>query len=161
MAGHVLGYHHTVFVVAIFPFHIHLAALTVPFLSFDIIKSVISLLHSCLRFAMMLRLNLFFNHLRAKLLDTKLPFVKMIPIFISVLLVFGVLDINMHFLTFLSLIPWPLLTGLQKMSATYCKYEQEKHRAYEERVREVEHGCFIPLVFSTVGGMAKAALISV
>ena len=98
---------------------------------------------------------------KALTVDTKLPFVKMIPIFISVLLVFGVLDINMHFLTFLSLIPWPLQTGVQKLSATYCKHEQEKHRAYEERVREVEHGCFIPLVFSTLGGMGKAAFINV
>jgi len=33
------------------------------------------------------------------------------------------------------------------LSATYCKPEQEKHHAYEERVCEVEHGCFTPLVF--------------
>ena len=45
-------------------FHIHLAALTVPFPPSDIITSVILLLHLCLRFAiMMLRLNLFSNQL--------------------------------------------------------------------------------------------------
>jgi len=34
---------------------------------------------------------------------------------------------------------------------------QEKRRAYEERVREVEHGSFTPLVFSRSGGMGRAA----
>ena len=46
------------------------------------------------------------------------------------------------------------------LSATYCRHEQEKRRAYEERVKEVEHGCFTPLVFSTVGGMGKAATVA-
>jgi len=32
-------------------------------------------------------------------------------------------------------------------------------RETKERVREVEHGCFTPLVFSTSGGMGKAATI--
>jgi len=41
-----------------------------PFLPSDIITSVILLLHLCLRFVMMLRLSLFFNHLQAKLLET-------------------------------------------------------------------------------------------
>jgi len=45
------------------------------------------------------------------------------------------------------------------LSAAYCKHEQEKRHAYEERVCEVEHGYFIPLVFSTSGGMGKAATI--
>ena len=30
--------------------------------------------------------------------------------------------------------------------------EQEKCRAYDERIREVEHGSFAPLIFSTLGG---------
>jgi len=45
------------------------------------------------------------------------------------------------------------------LSAAYCKHEQEKRRAYEERVCEVEHGCFTPLVFSASSGMGKAATI--
>jgi len=45
------------------------------------------------------------------------------------------------------------------LSAAYHKHEQEKRRAYEERVREVEHGCFTSLVFSTSSGMGKAATI--
>jgi len=63
MAVHILGYHHTVFVVAIFLFYMHLAALSVPFPPSDITISVMLLLHLCLRFAMILRLNLFSNHL--------------------------------------------------------------------------------------------------
>ena len=32
-----------------------------------------------------------------------------------------------------------------------------KERAYEERIREVEHGSFTPLIFSTQGSMGKEA----
>jgi len=45
------------------------------------------------------------------------------------------------------------------LTAVYRRHEQEKCRAYEERVRAVEHGCFTPLVFSTSGGMEKAATV--
>ena len=38
--------------------------------------------------------------------------------------------------------------------ATYC----EKKRAYDQRIREVEHGTFCPLVFSCTGGMGRAAV---
>ena len=40
---------------------------------------------------------------------------------------------------------------------SYKSNEQEKKRAYEERVREVEHGSFAPLVFSISGGMGPIA----
>ena len=43
------------------------------------------------------------------------------------------------------------------LAATFRRHEAEKRRAYEERIREVEHGSFIPLVFSSSGGMGKAA----
>ena len=39
----------------------------------------------------------------------------------------------------------------------YRKNEQEKKRAYDQRIREVEHGLFSPLVFSTSGGMGPTA----
>ena len=32
-----------------------------------------------------------------------------------------------------------------------------KMRAYDQRIREVEHGTFSPLVFSCTGGMGRAA----
>ena len=43
------------------------------------------------------------------------------------------------------------------LPACYRRNEQEKRRAYDRRVREVEHGCFSPLVFSTFGGMGPTA----
>ena len=41
----------------------------------------------------------------------------------------------------------------------YRKNELEKKRAYEERVREIEHGSFSPLVFSAAGGMGTIATV--
>ena len=43
------------------------------------------------------------------------------------------------------------------LSTAFRKHELEKRRAYEERIREVEHGSFTPLAFSTSGGMGRAA----
>ena len=31
---------------------------------------------------------------------------------------------------------------------------------YEQRIREVEHGTFSPLVFSSTGGMGRAAVVT-
>ena len=39
-------------------------------------------------------------------------------------------------------------------------HEDEKRRAYEQRVCEIENGYFTPLVFSTSKGMGKAAKIT-
>ena len=41
------------------------------------------------------------------------------------------------------------------ISNCYRKHEAEKRRTYEQRIREVEHSTFTPLVFSATGGMAK------
>ena len=43
------------------------------------------------------------------------------------------------------------------LSSAYRKHEMEKKRAYGQRVREVEHGSFTPLVFSSTGGMGREA----
>ena len=43
------------------------------------------------------------------------------------------------------------------MMQCYKLNEQEKKRAYEERVREIEHGSFAPLVSSISGGMGPIA----
>ena len=45
------------------------------------------------------------------------------------------------------------------MATCYKRNEQEKRRAYDERVREVEHGCFSPLVFSASSGMGPTARV--
>ena len=43
------------------------------------------------------------------------------------------------------------------LSSAYRKHEQGKRRHYDQRVREVEHATFTPLVLSTTGGMGRAA----
>ena len=45
-------------------------------------------------------------------------------------------------------------------AANFRRHENDKRRAYEERVREVEQGSFTPLVFSSSGGMGKAATVT-
>ena len=45
------------------------------------------------------------------------------------------------------------------LTSTYRRHELEKKRQYEQRVREVEHSSFTPLVLSSTGGMGKAATI--
>ncbi|XP_065181984.1 uncharacterized protein LOC135812597 [Sycon ciliatum] len=47
--------------------------------------------------------------------------------------------------------------SVHSIPAAYAKHEREKRRHYEERVREVEHATFVPLVFSATGGQGKAA----
>ncbi len=53
----------------------------------------------------------------------------------------------------------PLAPSNQKrsMSATYRSHEEEKKRQYEQRVRQIEHSSFCPLVFSLTGGLAPIA----
>ena len=44
-------------------------------------------------------------------------------------------------------------------SGMYRTREREKKRVYEQRVQEVEHSSFTPLVLSTTGGMGNKATI--
>ena len=43
------------------------------------------------------------------------------------------------------------------LSSVYKRHENEKRRGYQQRVTEVEHSSFTPLVFSAIGGMGPAA----
>lgn len=43
----------------------------------------------------------------------------------------------------------------QSLSAVHRKNENEKKRCYNQRILEVEHGSFTPLVFSCFGGMSR------
>ena len=45
------------------------------------------------------------------------------------------------------------------LAATFRRHEGDKRRAYEECIREVEQGSFTLLVFSSSGGMGKAASV--
>ena len=47
----------------------------------------------------------------------------------------------------------------QSLTATYRKHEKRKCRAYEQRVREIEHGSFTPLIMSATGGVGAAAKV--
>jgi len=47
----------------------------------------------------------------------------------------------------------------QSLSACYRRHELEKRRHYEDRVNQIEHGCFTPLVFSSSGGMGPTASV--
>ena len=53
--------------------------------------------------------------------------------------------------------PFAPSNRLSSFSSTYAKHENEKKRAYEQRVREVEHGSFTPLVMSSTGGLGRAS----
>ena len=51
--------------------------------------------------------------------------------------------------------PYAPSNSSNSISNNYRKHEQEKKRAYERRLLEVEHSTFTPLVFSATGGMAR------
>ena len=44
-----------------------------------------------------------------------------------------------------------------QLSSCYRSHENAKKPAYEQRIREVEHGSFVPLVLSVTGGMGRIA----
>ena len=46
------------------------------------------------------------------------------------------------------------------LSTVFTRHEREKRRAYDQRIREVEHGSFTPLVFSFSGGMGPSTTIA-
>ena len=46
-----------------------------------------------------------------------------------------------------------------QLSTTYRNHEKAKKRLYEQRIREVEHSSFTPLILSTTGGLGQAATI--
>ena len=45
------------------------------------------------------------------------------------------------------------------LPSLYRRHENEKRRAYQQRILEVEHGSFTPLVFSATGGIGPAAMV--
>ena len=47
------------------------------------------------------------------------------------------------------------------LKSLFRKMEGDKRREYGERIREVEHGSFTPLVFSSCGGMGQEAAVVV
>ena len=47
----------------------------------------------------------------------------------------------------------------RSLPSLYRRFEGEKKREYGERINEVEHGSFTPLVFSSCGGMGPEAAV--
>ena len=45
------------------------------------------------------------------------------------------------------------------LSSTFKKHENIKHRTYGQRIREVEHTSFTPIVLSATGGFAHEASV--
>lgn len=46
------------------------------------------------------------------------------------------------------------------IASLYRNQEQMKKREYGDRIREIEHGSFTPLVFSTSGGLGKESTVA-
>ena len=49
--------------------------------------------------------------------------------------------------------------GKTKVSKAFEMNEKEKKRQYNQRVLDIEHGCFTPLVFNAMGGMARECTV--
>ena len=43
------------------------------------------------------------------------------------------------------------------MASVYRRHKNEKRRGYQQRILEVEHDSFTPLVFSATGGMGPSS----
>ena len=53
--------------------------------------------------------------------------------------------------------PFAQSNRTSSLTSTYQRHEKEKCRHYGQRVRDIEHATFLPLVFSASGGMGKSA----
>ena len=72
---------------------------------------------------------------------------------------FGIIDKRLTLM--LRFLINPLAPTYSSISLPQCyrRAELEKRRSYEERIREIEHGSFTPLVFSCSGGMGPLATL--
>ena len=48
-------------------------------------------------------------------------------------------------------------SNASSISSAFKKHEDSKKQAYGQCIREIEHGVFTPLVFSTTGGIGREA----
>jgi len=71
---------------------------------------------------------------------------------------FGVLLMSRHLLMLEFSILW-LRVALPVFIKQLLQNENEKKRAYDEHIRNIEHGTFTPLVFSIADGMGPIATI--
>ncbi len=77
----------------------------------------------------------------------------------SLLMVSGVADMkNIHRCQGI-FNPYAPFNKKSTLAQCYRKHELEKKRAYEQRITEVQHASFTPIVLSASGGLAKGATI--
>ena len=60
---------------------------------------------------------------------------------------FGTVMVKVHSLMLECLTLLHKLMSVKSLATCYRKHEYEKRRIYEQRVRDVEHGCFSPTSF--------------
>ena len=53
--------------------------------------------------------------------------------------------------------PHALTNRRRQLSSCYCHHENIKKRAYEQRIRDIEHSSFVPLVMSVTSGLGRIA----
>ena len=103
----------------------------------------------------MLQLNHSSNPLLMSRSSIVLPTLNQMLALTSVLEVFGTQAKTLFFM--LGFYPNASSNHSMTTTAAYRKHELAKKREYAQRVREVEHGVFTPLVLSTTGGMGREA----
>ena len=108
----------------------------------------------------MWKLSLLYSHSLVKDSYPGLPSLVMKPSSTCVHKGFGETGGSVHFFDVRVFNPLAPSNSRSSLNTTYRHQESLKRRSYEQRVREVEHGSFTPLVFSATGGMAPAATIA-
>ena len=51
-------------------------------------------------------------------------------------------------------------SAFSSIPSLYRNQEQMKKREYGDRIREIEHGSFTPIIFSTSGGLGKESTVT-
>ena len=78
------------------------------------------------------------------------------PVLTWQLMVCGEEGSNVHFSMFVCSIHLPNQIWIPLLPLLNRRHENDKRRQYEQRVIQVEHSSFVPLVFSATGGMSKS-----
>ncbi len=82
---------------------------------------------------------------------------RIMPDLIYLRTAFGAIVSNEFYLMFEFFCPLSATNSSRPLSVCYKENEDIKKRKYDERIREVEHSSFSPLVFSSSGGCAPVA----
>jgi len=116
-----------------------------------------SLLIFCLRSVRMCKLSHSFNQCLEKHYPIALPTLMNTPDWTYLLKGFRIVPMSNLFFDVRVFNPLAKSHFNQSLSSCYCKNENEKKRAYEECIRNFEHGTFTSLVFSVAGDMGPIA----